>query len=90
MAVRMVDIARKVGVSRQAVSAVLNHPESCRISSKVQEEIRRIAVDAIDISLRRSGRDWFEIKNTVKDDITKFLYARTGRRPMVLPIIMDV
>lgn len=45
MAVRMVDIARKVGVSRQAVSAVLNHPESCRISSKVQEEIRRIAAE---------------------------------------------
>ena len=48
MAVRMVDIARKVGVSRQAVSAVLNHPESCRISSKVQEEIRRIAADCTD------------------------------------------
>ena len=61
-----------------------------RESEELMEEIRRIAVDAIDISLRRSGRDWFEIKNTVKDDITKFLYARTGRRPMVLPIIMDV
>ncbi|MBQ1246054.1 MAG: ribonuclease J [Clostridia bacterium] len=61
-----------------------------RESEELMEEIRRIAVDAIDISLRRSGRDWFEIKNTVKDDITKFLYARTGRKPMVLPIIMDV
>ena len=61
-----------------------------RESEELMEEIRRIAVDAIDISLRRSGRDWYEIKNTVKDDITKFLYARTGRRPMVLPIIMDV
>ena len=36
---------RKTGVSAQAVSAVLNHPESCRISSKVQEEIRRIAAE---------------------------------------------
>ncbi len=61
-----------------------------RESEELMEEIRRIAVDAIDISLRRSGRDWFEIKNNVKDDITKFLYARTGRKPMVLPIIMDV
>ncbi len=61
-----------------------------RESEELMEEIRRIAVDAIDISLRRSGRDWYEIKNTVKDDITKFLYARTGRKPMVLPIIMDV
>ncbi len=61
-----------------------------RESEELMEQIRRIAVDAIDISLRRSGRDWFEIKNTVKDDISKFLYAKTGRRPMVLPIIMDV
>ncbi len=61
-----------------------------RESEELMEDIRKIAVDAIDISLRRSGRDWYEIKNTVKDDITKFLYARTGRKPMVLPIIMDV
>ena len=61
-----------------------------RESEELMEQIRRIAVDAIDISLRRSGCDWFEIKNAIKDDITKFLYARTGRRPMVLPIIMDV
>ncbi len=61
-----------------------------RESEELMEEIRRIAVDAIDISLRRSGRDWYEIKNNVKEDITKFLYARTKRKPMVLPIIMEV
>ncbi len=61
-----------------------------RESEELMEEVRRIAVDAIDISLRRSGCDWYEIKNNVKDDITKFLYSRTGRKPMVLPIIMDV
>ncbi len=61
-----------------------------RESEELMEEVRRIAVDAIDISLRRSGRDWYEIKNSVKEDITRFLYSRTGRKPMVLPIIMDV
>ncbi len=61
-----------------------------RESEELMEEVRKIAVDAIDISLRRSGCDWYEIKNNVKDDITKFIYSRTGRKPMVLPIIMDV
>ena len=61
-----------------------------RESEELMEEIRRIAVDAIDISLRRSGRDWFEIKNTVKDDLAKYIYKETKRRPMILPIIMDV
>ena len=61
-----------------------------RESEELMEEVRKIAVDAIDISLRRSGRDWFEMKSAVKDDITKYLYGKTKRKPMVLPIIMEV
>ena len=61
-----------------------------RESEALMEEVRRIAAAAINGSLRRSGNDWFEIKNRVKDDITRFLYSRTKRKPMVLPIIMDV
>ncbi len=61
-----------------------------RESEELMEEVRRIAVDAIDISLRRSGRDWHELKNAIKDDITKYLYGKTKRKPMVLPIIMEV
>ena len=61
-----------------------------RESEELMEEVRRIAIDAIDISLRRQGLDWFEMKSAIKDDITKYLYAKTKRKPMVLPIIMDV
>ena len=61
-----------------------------RESEELMEEVRKIAVDAIDISLRRSGLDWFEMKAAIKDDITKFLYGKTKRKPMVLPIIMDM
>jgi ribonuclease J len=61
-----------------------------RESEELMEEVRKIAVDAIDISLRRSGTDWFEMKTAIKDDITKYLYGKTKRKPMVLPIIMDV
>lgn len=43
MIVKMVDIANAAGVTRQAVSAVFNHPESCRISEKTQKRIREIA-----------------------------------------------
>ena len=61
-----------------------------RESEELMDEVRKIAADAIDISLRRSGRDWFEMKATIKDDITKYLYGKTKRKPMILPIIMDV
>ena len=61
-----------------------------RESEELMDEVRKIAIDAIDISLRRSGRDWHEMKAAIKDDITKYLYGKTKRKPMVLPIIMDV
>ena len=61
-----------------------------RESEELMDEVRRIATEAIDLSLRRSGCDWFELKAAVKDDITKFLYGRTKRKPMVLPIVMYV
>ena len=61
-----------------------------RESEELMDEVRKIAADAIDISLRRSGRDWFEMKAAIKDDITKYLYGKTKRKPMILPIIMDV
>ena len=31
-----------------------------------------------------------ELKNAVKDDLTKFLYAKKKRKPMVLPVIMNM
>ena len=43
MSVKMIDIARQAGVTRQAVSAVFNHPDTCRISAAMQKKIREIA-----------------------------------------------
>ena len=51
---------------------------------------RRIAAAAINSCIDRHGCDWYEIKNRIKDDITRFLYTRTKRKPMILPIVMDV
>lgn len=45
MSVKMQKIAELAGVTRQAVSAVMNHPGECRISVPMQEKIRRIAAE---------------------------------------------
>lgn len=34
--------------------------------------------------------EWSVIKNNVRDNLGRFLYERTRRRPMILPIIMEV
>ncbi|MDX9871372.1 MAG: ribonuclease J [Clostridia bacterium] len=34
--------------------------------------------------------DWSTIKSQVKDDLSRYLYEKTGRRPMIMPIIMEI
>ena len=50
----------------------------------------RIAVeDALDHCLERQISDWGRIKTVIKDVLSEFVWKRTKRRPMILPIIME-
>ena len=54
------------------------------------DEIRQIAAESICNYLDRAKRiDRMELKNRIKDDLTKYLYSKTKRKPMVLPIINE-
>ena len=35
-------------------------------------------------------REWSGLKNDVKDALSGFIFSKTGRSPMILPIIMEV
>ncbi len=63
-----------------------------RESESLMDEARVIALRAIHDSLgaRRDYVDRMALKKRIKDDLTRFLYAKTGRKPMILPVIMDV
>ena len=62
-----------------------------RESEELIEDIRRVACEAIEGYLdRNSARDRVALKTKVKDDVSRFLYAKTKRRPMILPIIMNI
>ncbi len=62
-----------------------------RESEEFMEELRRIAYASIEHCLNsRSRSDWYQIKGKVKEDMTKFIFAKTRRRPMIIPMIMNV
>ena len=62
-----------------------------REAEEMMEEAKQIACDAILQALKaRRGVDRMQLKRQVKDDMTKYLYAKTKRKPMILPVIMDV
>jgi ribonuclease J len=59
-------------------------------SEELIEQIRLIARDAIYGCLIRGISEWTQLKYKVKDDLSKFIYSQTKRKPMILPIIMDI
>ena len=62
-----------------------------RESEELMDEVKQIATAAIEKALTHRGKaDRMELKNCVKEDVSKFLYAKTKRKPMVLPVIMNL
>ena len=62
-----------------------------RESEELMDEVRALATQAINDCLDRRDRiDRMELKTCVKDALSKYLYAKTKRKPMVLPVITNV
>ena len=50
-------------------------------------DAKRVVCNVLD---SYQGRDWSTIKQKVRDDLSRYLYERTKRSPMILPIIMEI
>lgn len=61
-----------------------------RESENLMEECHDVAYDALSGCLDRNVTDWGKIKTAIKDDLGEFLWKRTKRNPMILPIITEV
>ena len=59
-------------------------------SEELMEELRRVAVEALERCERTHTTDWSAIKGEIKSDLSGFLYKKTKRNPMILPVIMEV
>ncbi|HIX77519.1 MAG TPA: ribonuclease J, partial [Candidatus Fusicatenibacter merdavium] len=60
-----------------------------RESEDLMGEARGVVEEALDSCLTRHISDWGKIKSAVKDALGDFVWKRTKRRPMILPIIME-
>ena len=61
-----------------------------RDSEDLIEEMRDIALHSINSCLNGRRSDWYQIKGRVRDDLAKFILGKTKRRPMIIPMIMNV
>ena len=60
-----------------------------RESEDLMDEAHIIAEETINDCLNNHMTDWAKIKSSVKDALSSFVWKRTKRRPMILPIIME-
>lgn len=60
-----------------------------RESEDLMDEARTVVENALDVCLDKHITDWSKIKNIIKDSLSEFVWKRTKRRPMILPIIME-
>ncbi|MCL6549018.1 MAG: ribonuclease J [Alicyclobacillus sp.] len=60
--------------------------ESEALIEDIRERVRQIYQRCLEQRLM----DWFTIKAAIREDLAKYLYERTKRRPMILPIILEI
>ena len=58
-------------------------------SEGLMEELRKVAVKALEECRMDTMNDWASIKSEIKNAISGFLYKKTKRNPMILPGIME-
>ena len=61
-----------------------------KTSDELMDEAREVVYDAVVGCLNRGVSDWGKLKGTIKDSLSDFVWKKTKRRPMILPIIMEI
>ena len=61
-----------------------------RESEELMDEVKTIATGVLTTALDCGVTEWTQMKNSVKESLTKYLFGKTKRKPMILPVIMNV
>jgi len=59
-------------------------------SEELLTELRNVVLAALDSCQTNNVTDWATIKSTVKNELSGYLYRKTKRNPMILPVIMEI
>ena len=61
-----------------------------RESEGLMDEAKHVVEEAIEDCMDRRVTDWGRLKTAIRDSLSEFLWKRTKRSPMILPIIIEV
>ena len=61
-----------------------------RGAESLMEDAKHLLEDKMQYCMDKGITDWGKIKNEIKDSLGDFVWKETKRRPMIMPIIMEV
>ena len=61
-----------------------------RESERLMDEAREVVKNSLRDCEEKNIKDWSSLKSRIRDDLKAYLYEKTKRRPMILPIIMEI
>lgn len=61
-----------------------------RGSESLMDEAKQVLEETMEYCMEKNITDWGKIKTSIKDDLGEFVWKKTKRRPMIMPIIMEV
>jgi ribonuclease J len=61
-----------------------------RESEKLMDDSTKLVREIVERNTLKETFDWSSLKQDIRDDLNRYLYEKTKRRPMILPIIMEV
>jgi ribonuclease J len=59
-------------------------------SDELMDDLREVALEALERCARKRVRDYAAIKAAIKNDLSGYLYKTTKRNPMILPVITEI
>ena len=59
-------------------------------SEELMNKVRQRATESLEGLLNKKVQDWAHIKGVIRDDLAKLIFRETKRKPMILPVIMDI
>jgi len=60
-----------------------------RESEQLIKDAEKLVTDVLNQSIEQNQTEWAQMKGQVRDQLSRFLYEKTKRRPMIMPIIME-
>ncbi len=86
----VVTIARETGKIAAGPDVISRGFVYVRESEVLMVEAKEVVRKALELCEQQNSREWSVLKNAIRDGLKDFLWEKTKRRPMILPVIMEV